>query len=88
MKRREFVKTSAVLGFAAFSGIPFESKSQTKEENMKFSKYKGFNLTQKLAVVDQEENLKKRILKLWLSWDLTLQEFQCHTGIGQNRKIG
>ncbi|MBK7106476.1 MAG: cellulase family glycosylhydrolase [Ignavibacteriae bacterium] len=47
MKRREFVKTSAVLGFAAFSGIPFESKSQTKEENMKFSKYKGFNLTQK-----------------------------------------
>lgn len=47
MNRREFVKTGSVLGLAAIGGFPINLKSQTKGENMNFSKYKGFNLTQK-----------------------------------------
>ncbi|MFZ1292396.1 MAG: cellulase family glycosylhydrolase [Melioribacteraceae bacterium] len=59
MNRREFVKTSAVLGLATFNGIPFELKSQTKEQNMNFAKYKGFNLTQKTGGRGQRKKFEE-----------------------------
>jgi endoglucanase len=47
MNRREFVKTSAVLGLVSVAGLPIELKSKDVNKNLSFSKYKGFNLTQK-----------------------------------------
>ena len=47
MNRRDFLKASAMLGAISVSGIPLELKAQSKEELLDFSKYKGFNLTQK-----------------------------------------
>lgn len=47
MNRKEFLKASSLIGAATITGFPFSFKSQTKEELLDFSKYKGFNLTQK-----------------------------------------
>lgn len=47
MNRRDFVKTSAALGLVTFSGIPLSLKSESQNNNLKFSDFKGFNLTQK-----------------------------------------
>ncbi|MCB0743826.1 MAG: cellulase family glycosylhydrolase, partial [Ignavibacteriae bacterium] len=47
MNRRDFVKTSAALGLVSMAGIPLSLKSQSKINNQSFSKYKGFNLTEK-----------------------------------------
>lgn len=47
MNRRDFIKNGAALGLVSVTGLPLNIFGNSRNDNISFSNYKGFNLTEK-----------------------------------------
>ncbi|MFH0989550.1 MAG: cellulase family glycosylhydrolase [bacterium] len=70
MKRRDFLKASGTVAALSFTGLPLQAGITVQETQIKFPRYRGFNLTEKTGGWGPRRKFNEADFELMAEWVL------------------